>query len=110
MRRLLSEFLISTKTVVAHGRGAKKCKLLLGTRGYSFNNISSGAPPTFSNRLLMLLRPFGKDRRTCKMDDGVVILNCFLPGTFLGWIKRQKVRPSATATDLPIEVITTARF
>src|SRR4030042_5184441 len=94
MRRLLSEFLISTKTVVAHGRGAKKCELLLWVGGYSFDDISSGAHPTFPNRLLMLLRPFSKDRSTCKVDDAVVILNCFLPGTFLGWITLQIGDPS----------------
>jgi hypothetical protein len=89
MRRLLSELLISTKTVVAHGRGAKKCKLLLRMRGYAFNDISSSAHPALSDRFLMLLRPFGKDRSTCKIDDGIVILNRFLPGTFLGRITLQ---------------------
>src|SRR4030042_83591 len=97
MGRLLSEFLISAKTVVAHGRGAKKCKWLLGMGGYPFNDISSGAHPTFSNRFLILLRPFGKDRSTCKVDDAVVILNCFLPGTFLGWITLQIGNPPRTS-------------
>jgi hypothetical protein len=93
MRRLLNEFLISAKTVVAHGRGTKKCKLLLGMGRYSFDDISSGAHPTFSKDSLILLSPFGKDRSTCKVDHGVVILDRFLPETFLGWVALQIGNP-----------------